>query len=177
MRSERSTILEVGVDSVFHTILIFSIFLLIVGHNSPGGGFVGGLVAGAALVLRYVSGGQEEVRRFVPFEPETLFAVGILAATITGIVPAIAGATFLESEIWETDVPVLGTVKLSSTLFFDCGVYLVVVGLVLMILGVLGATEEEGDEPDEGEALVDGPAVDGAGSDTAGADAGGEDRS
>ena len=87
MRSERSPILEVGVDSVFHTILIFSIFLLIVGHNSPGGGFVGGLVAGAALVLRYVSGGQAEVRRFVPFEPETLFAVGLLVAATTGIVP------------------------------------------------------------------------------------------
>lgn len=143
MTPRRLSILEVGVDSVFHTIVLFSIYLLVVGHNAPGGGFVGGLVAGAALVLRYVSGGPTELRRTVPFQPEAFFGVGLLLAVGTGLVPALRGDAFLESGSVKLHPPLLGEVKITSTLVFDTGVYLVVIGLVLMVLAVLGTTEEE----------------------------------
>ena len=142
MSTPRSPVLTVGVDLVFHTILVFSVYLLFAGHNQPGGGFVGGLLAGAALVLRYASGGSAEVERLARVEPQTLFGVGLLLSAGTGLVPALLGDAFLQSTTWTWEVPVLGTVKASSTLFFDIGVYLVVVGLVLMVLEVLGG---EGD--------------------------------
>jgi len=143
----RSTILTAGVDTVFHTVCLFSIYLLFAGHNQPGGGFVGGLVAGAAFVLRYASGGSVAVRRAARVDPEDLLGLGLLVSATTGAVPAVLGGAFLESTTWSVDLPVLGTVKTSSTLFFDIGVYLVVVGLVLMVLGVLGGEAEDGGAP------------------------------
>lgn len=144
MTPVRSPILTAGVDTVFHTVLLFSVYLLFVGHNAPGGGFVGGLVAGAAFVLRYASDGSVAVRRAARVEPEDLFGVGLLISAATGLAPVLAGDAFLESTTWSVDLPVLDTVKTSSTLFFDIGVYLVVVGLVLMVLGVLGGEGEGG---------------------------------
>ena len=146
MRTRQSSVLTVGVDLVFHTILVFSVYLLFAGHNQPGGGFVGGLLAGAALVLLYASGGSAAVERTARVEPQTLFGVGLLLSAVTGIVPALLGDAFLQSATWTWAVPVLGTVKASSTLFFDIGVYIVVIGLVLMVLEVLGREGEDGAE-------------------------------
>lgn len=62
----RSVIFEVGVRLVFHTMLVFSLFLLFSGHNAPGGGFTGGLVAGVALIVRYLAGGRFELAAATP---------------------------------------------------------------------------------------------------------------
>lgn len=146
MIPRRSLILSVGVDSVFHTILLLSLFFLFAGHNAPGGGFIGGLVAGAAFVLRYVSGAVPAVAERAPISPRVLFGVGLLAVLATGIVPTLLGRPFLDSAIIERDLPVLGTVKLVTVLFFDIGVYLIVVGLVLSVLRVLGEDALPDDE-------------------------------
>lgn len=150
-RQLESPILTVGVDSVFHTIVLLSLFLLFVGHNAPGGGFVGGLVAAAALVLRFAAGGTAAVRRSVAIPPTVFFGVGLLCAVGTGLVPAVIGDAFLESNSWDWHVPVLGDVHLSSVLFFDIGVYLIVVGLVLTVLSVLGEEAERGGAPHDDE--------------------------
>ncbi len=147
-RPEPSLILETCVGAVFHTAVLFSLFLLFTGHNAPGGGFVGGLVAGAAFVLRYVEGGDEEVRRAAPISPMASLGVGLALAVATGAGSWLAGGQFLESGKVEVDVPVIGTVKATSAVVFDIGVYLVVVGLVLAILTTLG---EEGPEAVGGE--------------------------
>lgn len=153
MRPRRSPILAVGVDAVVPTTLLLSVFLLFAGHNAPGGGFVGGLVAGAALVLRYAAGGSEDVKARVRPAPSAFLAVGLLAAVATGVVPTVLGDSLLESTIWSADLPVLGEAKLTSTIFFDLGVYLIVIGLVLMVITVLGVEAERDDpQPEPGDA-------------------------
>lgn len=143
MRASRSLILETTVTAVFPTALLLSVYLLFVGHNAPGGGFVGGLVAGAALVLRFVEGGSAAIRRVLRVAPTTLLGGGLTIAIATAVLPWLAGDQLLESGKLELDVPVLGVVKATSALPFDIGVYFVVLGLVLTILRTLGGGEGE----------------------------------
>jgi multicomponent Na+:H+ antiporter subunit A len=150
----RSVVLEVITRILFHTILVFSLYLLFSGHNEPGGGFAGGLVAGLALVLRYLAGGRYELGEAAPVDPGLLLGAGLLFAGGTGVAGLMLGAEVLQTAILETTLPVLGDVKLVTSLFFDMGVYLIVVGLVLDILRSLGAEldrQEDEDDPIEAE--------------------------
>lgn len=142
MKRERSVILDTVLDGVTRTALVLSLFLLFAGHNSPGGGFVGGLVAAAALVLRYVAGRVARVDSVARIQPSTLLGSGLLVATLTGAAGWLWGPEFLTSEKLELHVPLLGTVKATSALAFDVGVYLIVVGLGLVILRSLGEEAE-----------------------------------
>jgi multicomponent Na+:H+ antiporter subunit A len=146
VRYDRSLVLDVGIRAAFHTVLLFSVFLLFAGHNAPGGGFIGGLVAGAAFMLRYVGGGAGDVQR-VP--SEVLLGGGVVVAVGTGMASLVAGGDFLESGYRQLDLPVLGKVSLTSVLAFDVGVYLVVVGLVIGVLRSLGREESEGEVVEE----------------------------
>ena len=156
----RSVVLEVITRVLFHTILVFSLYLLFSGHNEPGGGFAGGLVAGLALVLRYLAGGRYELGEAAPVDAGLLLGAGLLFAGGTGVAGLMLGAEVLQTAILETTLPVLGDVKLVTSLFFDMGVYLIVVGLVLDVLRSLGAEldrqEDEGDpiETQPGEVIV-----------------------
>jgi multicomponent Na+:H+ antiporter subunit A len=136
---QRSLLLEIGVRMIFHTVLVLSVYLLFAGHNQPGGGFVAGLVAGLALVLRYLAGGRHELRLAAPIDAGPLIGTGLLAAAGTGAAALLLGGDVLQSAILDLHVWPLGQVKLVTSLFFDIGVYLVVLGLVLDILRSLGA--------------------------------------
>ena len=138
----RSLVLDTVLDVVFRTAVVFSLFLLFAGHNAPGGGFIGGLVAGAALVLRYVAGGVPEVRRVASWSPDVVLGTGLVIAVATGLGGWVWGDEFLQSAKIEVDLPVLGMVKATSALPFDIGVYVVVVGIALAILASLGRAEE-----------------------------------
>ncbi|QLD11893.1 Na+/H+ antiporter subunit A [Microbacterium oleivorans] len=135
----RSIMLEVIVRILFHTIIVVSIYLLFAGHNLPGGGFAGGLVAGMALVMRYVAGGPYELGAAAPTDAGRLLGVGMTLAVGTAIVPLFFGAPALTSTFWEAELPVLGHVEFVTSTIFDVGVYLVVIGLVLDVLRSLGA--------------------------------------
>ena len=149
----RSVVLEVITRVLFHTILVFSLYLLFSGHNEPGGGFAGGLVAGLALVLRYLAGGRYELGEAAPVDPGLLLGAGLLFAGGTGVGGLLLGGEVLQTAILETTLPVLGDVKLVTSLFFDMGVYLIVVGLVLDVLRSLGAElDRQDDEQDPIEA-------------------------
>ena len=100
--------LEVVTRILFHTILVFSLYLLFSGHNEPGGGFAGGLVAGLALVLRYLAGGRYELGEAAPVDPGLLLGAGLLFAGGTGVAGLLLGAEVLQTAILETTLPVLG---------------------------------------------------------------------
>jgi multicomponent Na+:H+ antiporter subunit A len=144
MRQRRSLIVDTILDGVFRTALLFSVFLLFAGHNAPGGGFVGGLVAATALVLRYGAGGVSEVDRIVPWSQSTFLGAGLLIAALTGFAGWLWSDTFLASTKVEIDLPVLGTLKATTALPFDIGVYVVVVGLGLSVVRSLGAEADTG---------------------------------
>lgn len=139
----RSIIFEVVTRLVFHSIIVFSIYLLLAGHNFPGGGFAGGLTAGLALTVRYLAGGRFELREATPISAGTLLGIGLATAAASGLVPLLLGGQVFQSAIIEFWLPVFGDVKFVTSTIFDIGVYIVVVGLALDVLRSLGAEIDE----------------------------------
>jgi multicomponent Na+:H+ antiporter subunit A len=135
---KRSLIVDTSVHFIFHSVLVLSVYLLFAGHNQPGGGFAGGLVASAAVGLRYVAGGIESVRRASPVRAWTILGTGLLFSATTATLPVLRGRPVLDSAIAEWHLPVLGDVHVTTASLFDVGVYLVVVGLVLMVFEAFG---------------------------------------
>jgi multicomponent Na+:H+ antiporter subunit A len=143
----RSVIVDTVARIVFHSALVLSLYLLAVGHNQPGGGFVGGLVASAAFALVYVAGGSDDVRKLSRLNPWLLLGTGLLIASSAAIAPLVLGDSLLESGyIVSFDAPVLGHVGIGSTLVFDLGVYAVVTGVVLAVIESFGPDVEVGAE-------------------------------
>ncbi|NUS91967.1 MAG: Na+/H+ antiporter subunit A [Nocardia sp.] len=138
-RRDRSMVLQITTRLVFPTIMVLSVYFFFSGHNAPGGGFAGGLIAGLALVLRYLAGGQYELGEALPVEAGHLLGAGLILAAGTATASLVLGYPPLYSTIVEASVPLLGHIKLVTSLFFDLGVYLIVVGLILDVLRSLGA--------------------------------------
>ncbi|MDO4918213.1 Na+/H+ antiporter subunit A [Kocuria sp.] len=139
----RSIIFEVVARLLFHTFMIVSLYLLIAGHNDPGGGFAGGLMASLALTLRYLAGGRYELERATLVNAGWMLGAGLAIASLYAVTPVLFGGTVMESYTYEWDVPLFGHVKFVTALVFDVGVYLIVVGLVLDILRSLGGRIDE----------------------------------
>jgi multisubunit Na+/H+ antiporter MnhB subunit len=122
-------------------IFLLSLYLLARGHHQPGGGFIGGLVAGGAAVLLHLAWGAVGVRRLRVDGP-VLLATGLLLAVGYGLAGLAFGDAFLQGAIWRLEaLPGVGEVKVAASLVFDVGIYLVVIGLVVTYLRALG---EEG---------------------------------
>lgn len=139
---QRSFILETLVYLIVRTALVFSLYLLFSGHNSPGGGFVAGLVLGISLMLEYIAGGSEQIREVLPIKGTTMLAFGLTLALLTGLAGFVWGDAFLETTYVEVEVPVLGVVKATSALSFDIGVFAVVAGLVASLITAFGSEED-----------------------------------
>ena len=144
MNHRTSPILEHGIVSAAGPLLVFSLYLLFAGHNQPGGGFAGGLVAGVVVALAWSAGGTQTVWRILPIRSSALLGAGLTLASLTGFASLLAGGGFLESAYLEVTVPLFGDVKAVSALAFDAGVYLVVVAMSLGLVRALG--EESGEE-------------------------------
>ncbi|MGZ4662462.1 MAG: Na+/H+ antiporter subunit A, partial [Arthrobacter sp.] len=139
----RSIIFEVVTRLIFHSMIIFSLHLLLAGHNLPGGGFAGGLTAGLALTIRYLAGGRFELREAAPLSPGALLGIGLALAAASGMAPLLLGGQVFQSAIIQVWLPVFGDIKFVTSTIFDIGVYVVVVGLVLDVLRSLGAEIDE----------------------------------
>lgn len=139
----RSLVLEVATRLIFPVMMVLSAYFFFAGHNVPGGGFAGGLMAGLALVLRYLAGGRYELGETLPLDAGKILGAGLTLAAGTAFASLLVGAPALSSALIQVDVPVLGTVKFVTALIFDLGVYLIVVGLVLDVLRSLGARIDE----------------------------------
>ena len=120
--------------------LLFSLFVLLRGHNEPGGGFVGGLIAAAAFILYLISDHVEKARAILPATPRTLIWIGLAVAAGSGTSSLLAGAPFFTG-LWGGAVaPALAHV--GTPVIFDIGVYLVVMGVTLTIMFTLADAEE-----------------------------------
>nr|WP_283774648.1 Na+/H+ antiporter subunit A [Brachybacterium equifaecis] len=135
----RMVILEVLTRIAFPLIMMLSIYLLMAGHNAPGGGFAGGLVAGLGLTLRYLAGGRYELNEAMPLQPGLILGSGMALAVVSAVLPLLLGGNIFTTATPVLHVALLGEVHLPSALVFDAGVYLVVVGLMLDILRSLGS--------------------------------------
>jgi len=117
-------------------LLLFSIFILIRGHYEPGGGFVGGLIASIALVVYGYANGLKRIKSFLQFHPGGLIPTGVTLAMLSGIAPMFLGKPFMTGLWLDQQLPIIGHV--GTALFFDIGVYLVVVGTTLTIIFSIG---------------------------------------
>lgn len=137
--AKRSILLEVVVRLSFHVLMLVSFYLLLTGHNTPGGGFTAGLVAGLALVSRYLAGGRDELRATVPVDAGRILGSGLALASVIALLPTFFGQAAFSSSWIDLDLGPFGSFSIVTSTLFDVGVYLVVFGLVLDVLRSLGA--------------------------------------
>ncbi|MDT0267995.1 Na+/H+ antiporter subunit A [Streptomyces sp. DSM 44915] len=142
---DRSLLLEVVVRALFPAVLVLSVYLLFAGHYRPGGGFAGGLVAGQAFTLRYLVGRRAEAAFPLRITPRAVAGGGLALAALVALAPLAFGQPPLSSTTVELAVPLLGDVKIVTNLFFDLGVYLLVLGVCLKLLFALAQARNAGD--------------------------------
>ncbi|NPV07669.1 MAG: Na+/H+ antiporter subunit B [Anaerolineae bacterium] len=136
----RSLILLTASRYLLPLLLLFSVFILQRGHNEPGGGFVGGLVAAAAFVLYSLAYGVPAARVLLRLDPHATIGLGLLLVVGSGAVGAVLGQPFLTGVWTEVTLPFLGHLEVGTPVLFDLGVFLAVFGVTLMIMFAL---EEE----------------------------------
>lgn len=129
----KTIILRTASNYLLPILLVFSIFILLRGHYLPGGGFVGGLVAAVAFVLHAFANGLKNTKSLIKIHPGFLIPMGLAISFGSGILPILTkGLPFLTGIWYPGKVPVLGSI--GTALFFDIGVYFVVIGVTLTIL-------------------------------------------
>jgi multicomponent Na+:H+ antiporter subunit B len=141
-----SIIVRTAARLMLPLLILFSIFLLLRGHNAPGGGFAGGLVAAAAIILLALAGGLRDAEAILPAAmARYLMPLGLLLAGGSAVLPLLAGKAFMEG-LWLEDVhssSILSNAELGTPVLFDVGVYVVVVGMVLTVVLRLIAEVEQ----------------------------------
>lgn len=129
-----SVILQIAARNLLPVFILYSIIILLRGHNAPGGGFIAGLLMAAGFILYGIAFGVERARVKIKFDPRTLIGVGMLLALLSGLPSMMQTMPFTTIEFGEWKLPVLGKIALSTPLIFDVGVYAVVTGVLLTII-------------------------------------------
>ena len=135
---DRGDLLVDGDRVMTRTIVLVALYLLLAGHNRPGGGFVGGLVIAAAVVLRAQGSGVRAALRLLPLPPTQLLGLGLALVVGISLSPLLGGGGILDQPYVEPTLPLFGEVKLTSSLVFDVGVVAIVAGMVGAIVDVFG---------------------------------------
>ncbi|MEM7093394.1 MAG: MnhB domain-containing protein [Actinomycetota bacterium] len=141
MIATRSPVARLGIQMASPLAIITGIYLLFAGHNQPGGGFAAGLVFGAVVSLRSVTGLQR------PTGSMPLLVFGMVSICVIAVAPLVGGNALLDQQIVSADLPLIGKAKTGTALIFDIGVTAIVVGLIVAVLDGLGAAALAGDEP------------------------------
>lgn len=136
----KSTILRTASSYLLPILLLFSVFILLRGHYHPGGGFVGGLIASIAFVLHGFTHGTENTLKLLRYHPGVLIPVGLALAALSMFAPMLIGLPVMTGLWFDEPFPVIGMI--GSALFFDLGVYFVVIGVVLTILFTISQFSE-----------------------------------
>ena len=142
----RSLMVDVATRILFPSMMALSLYFFFAGHNAPGGGFAGGLVAALAFTLRYVAGGRAELEEALPVDSGRILGTGLILSAAAAIWPMFLGHPPLTSAYDSVDLPLIGNMSLPSALLFDAGVYLIVVGLMMHILSSLGGQLDQEEE-------------------------------
>ncbi len=129
----RSIILVASTRIFFIAMIVVSLWILLRGHNEPGGGFVGGLMGAAAFATLAFAAGVDEARKMLRIHPGVLMGVGLVLAAISGLPGVFLNGSYLQHQWLEMDLG-LFELKLGTTLVFDIGVYFVVIGGVLSFM-------------------------------------------
>lgn len=122
--------------------LLFSVFLLLRGHDEPGGGFIAGLVASGAFVLYLFAHGVKSTRKVMRVDPHDLLGLGLLLGVLSALPAVLFGEPFLTAQWWSFYLGSETEIKLSTVLIFDIGVYFAVLGTILTIVVSLTEAEE-----------------------------------
>ncbi|MDR1076502.1 MAG: monovalent cation/H+ antiporter subunit A [Xanthomonadaceae bacterium] len=123
---------------MFPLTVTVSVFLFLRGHNAPGGGFIAGLVLAMPLLVQYVIQGAASVEARFGFDYVRCIGLGLLIASLTGLMPMLFGLPFLSSGYADLELPLVGKISLTSAMGLDTGVYLVVFGGAMLILSMMG---------------------------------------
>ena len=134
-----SLILSTATRYILPLMLLFSVYLLLRGHNEPGGGFVGGLIAASAFALYAFAFHVDQARQALRVDPRYLIGIGLLIAVSSGIISLFYADPFMTGQWGQQPIPVLG--KIGTPVLFDLGVYLVVIGVTLTIIFSLAESE------------------------------------
>jgi multicomponent Na+:H+ antiporter subunit B len=135
----KSIILKTTTNFLLALLLLFAVFVLLRGHYYPGGGFVGGLIAATAFVLHSFAHGLKSTRQLIRIHPGFLLPFGFLIAMLSAIAPMVLQGLPIMTGLWfEDPLPVIGMV--GSALFFDIGVFFVVIGASLTIIFTVSET-------------------------------------
>ena len=136
----RTLIFRTAAPYLTALMLLFSVFVLLRGHNEPGGGFIGGLIAVSAFAIHGIAFGVVPVRRALYFHPMAVSGFGLFLAAMSGFLSLFFEVPFLTGIWWSIDLPGL-QLDLSTVMAFDIGVYLVVVGSITSIALALEGPE------------------------------------
>ncbi|RFS22714.1 Na+/H+ antiporter subunit B [Chitinophaga silvatica] len=128
----KSIILKTASNYLLPLLLLFAVFILLRGHYKPGGGFVGGLIASIAFVLHSFANGLQNTRKLLRYPPGAFIPVGLAISLLSGLAPMLIGKPFMSGEWLSVQVPIIGLI--GTPLFFDIGVFFVVIGVTLTIL-------------------------------------------
>jgi len=134
MYKPNNIILRSTASLIIFILLGFAVYLLLAGHNSPGGGFVGGLTTSAAILLMYIAYGEKAVKKIIPVNFTFFIPLGLLIATFTGLGALLFNAPFLTQTFGIFHVPLIGDVELATAMLFDLGVYFTVFGTTMTII-------------------------------------------
>ena len=128
----RSLILQTTAPIVLHLTMIFSLYILLYGHDQPGGGFIAGIMTSIGIVLQWVAFGTKEALKRFNWKWDNVFMVGVLISTLKGLFGYFSNG-FLKSSIYKINLVLIGEIKIFTAFIFDVGVYLVVVGVLMFI--------------------------------------------
>lgn len=138
MRTGDSYIFRAIGSLLFFLLNVFAIYLLLRGHNLPGGGFIGGLGSAISLIMLSLAFGVERTQRILRIDPVRLATIGLTIAVATALLPVFVGEPFLRHFHFQLDnLPLFGRFEVGTPLLFDVGVFLAVVGVTGKMIFVL----------------------------------------
>jgi len=126
--------------------LMVGVYILVRGHNMPGGGFIAGLIVAVAFLMQYLASGYVWAHRRARLDAHTMIGGGVLIAGMTGLASILFDRPFLTSTFGYFDLPLFGEVELASAMAFDVGVFFTVVGTCLLSLAKLSRVEERAEQ-------------------------------